>query len=110
VARGTYFVGLQGDQVVIYKGRPGGVWFIQPTVEKRTGLTLDGVPVSKQDAVRAGAEATSLAAAETYVDNLRKLRADELDIAAATGSATSTTIPVDPGATGSTSTSVAGRT
>ena len=37
--RTGYFVGFQGDDVVVLKGRPGGVLWFNPTVEARTTLT-----------------------------------------------------------------------
>jgi protein phosphatase len=36
--RTGYFVGFEGSDVVIYKGRPGGVLWFDPTVEARTPL------------------------------------------------------------------------
>lgn len=36
--RTGYFVGFEGSDVVIYKGRPGGVLWFGPTVEARTPL------------------------------------------------------------------------
>lgn len=38
-ARSGYFVGFQRDDVVIFKGRPGGVLWFDPTVERPTQLT-----------------------------------------------------------------------
>ncbi|MEA3075379.1 MAG: family protein phosphatase, partial [Actinomycetota bacterium] len=35
-ARGAYYVGLDHGQVAIFKGRPGGLLWFQPTVEERT--------------------------------------------------------------------------
>ena len=36
-ARSSYFVGVSGNEVVIYKGVPGGVLGWNPTVDERTG-------------------------------------------------------------------------
>jgi PPM family protein phosphatase len=38
-ARSGYFVGFNGDKVVIYKGQPGGVLWFNPTVERDSALT-----------------------------------------------------------------------
>ena len=38
-ARSGYFVGFNGDKVVIYKGQPGGVLWFKPTVERDSSLT-----------------------------------------------------------------------
>ena len=35
-ARSSYFVGLQGQQVAIFKGRPGGMLWFKPTLVERT--------------------------------------------------------------------------
>ncbi len=43
-ARSTYYVGFAGDQVAIYKGRPGGVLWFDPTLRERKPLTRPEVP------------------------------------------------------------------
>ncbi|MCU1448153.1 MAG: putative serine/threonine protein phosphatase, partial [Acidimicrobiales bacterium] len=48
-ARGTYYVGFDGDQVAIFKGRPGGLLWFQPTVESHAGLSKAQVPPSSVD-------------------------------------------------------------
>src|SRR5205807_454313 len=40
-ARGAYYVGLNGQQVAIYQGRPGGLLWFQPTLVQRTDVTKD---------------------------------------------------------------------
>ena len=40
-ARSGYFVGFNGDKVVIYKGQPGSVLWFKPTVERDSALTRD---------------------------------------------------------------------
>ena len=37
-ARGSYFVGLDQSQLTIFQGRPGGMLWFNPTVERRTGV------------------------------------------------------------------------
>ncbi|MGD9796873.1 MAG: protein phosphatase 2C domain-containing protein [Acidimicrobiia bacterium] len=94
VARSTYFVGLDGDDVVIYRGRPGGVLFIDPTLELRTGLTVDEIPASRRRAVEDGKEAATLDEARDYVANLEAQRARELGTTTTTTTtSTSTTVP-----------------
>ena len=66
----TYYVGVDGDRVAIFRGRPGGVLWIDPTLEVRTDLAVADVPPSRLDAVQAGQEEPSLEAAERYVANL----------------------------------------
>ena len=44
-ARGSYFVGLTSDELTIYKGRPGGLLWFQPTVARQTQVrTSDVLP------------------------------------------------------------------
>jgi protein phosphatase len=75
----SYFVGLQGNQVTIFKGRPGGLLWIQPTVAQRTGLTACATPgaapgstvlPSRVPDLKAGQEEPTLGAAQQYVANL----------------------------------------
>jgi serine/threonine protein phosphatase PrpC len=70
-ARGSYYVGLDGGQVVIYQGRVGGLLWFKPTVEERTDLTVDQVPPAYRDDVTSGKQEGSVDAARRYVQNLR---------------------------------------
>lgn len=70
VGRGTYYVGLDGDRVAVFRGRPGGVLWVQPTLEERSELTIDDVPRSSEKAVRDGQEYGSRAEARRYVRRL----------------------------------------
>lgn len=70
-ARGSYFVGFDEDEVVIFQGRPGGLLWFDPTVKERTGLAADDVPEARVDALRDGKEEADLADARRYVENLR---------------------------------------
>jgi protein phosphatase len=74
----TYFVGFDGDRVAIFKGRPGGVLWIDPTLEERSDLERDRVPVESLDDLEAGKEQSTLDDARSYVERLTE-RADELD-------------------------------
>ena len=75
-ARGTYYVGLDdAGEVAIFKGRPGGLLWFDPTLETRTGIIEADVPPARLADVRSGHEASSLDAAERYVDRLREERA-----------------------------------
>ena len=50
-------MGFDGDEVVIFQGRPGGVLWIDPTVEDRTGIDRDDVPEQFCDAIEEGSRA-----------------------------------------------------
>jgi serine/threonine protein phosphatase PrpC len=92
-ARSTYYVGLDGDDVVIYRGRPGGVLWIEPTLSERTGLTLADVPQARQPDVEAGKQAADLEAARLYVARL----ADQAQRTPGNRT-TTTTVPPTPAA------------
>jgi PPM family protein phosphatase len=66
-ARSTYYIGFQGDDVAIFRGQPGGVLWIEPTLEDRTGLTRADVPEERVNDLLEGKEVTSLADARRYV-------------------------------------------
>lgn len=69
-ARGSYYVGLDDGYVAIFRGRPGGLLWFQPTVEETSKLTQSAVPDAYADAVAEGHEVTSRADAERYLANL----------------------------------------
>lgn len=69
--RSTYYVGIDGDRVTIFQGRPGGLLWYDPTIERRTDVTVEQVPPARLDALRKGKQEPSLRDAEDYVENLR---------------------------------------
>jgi protein phosphatase len=70
-ARSSYYVGLSGDSLTIYQGRPGGVLWIKPTVAVRTGVTTAQIEPRHLGELNAGKTEVSVAAARQYVANLR---------------------------------------
>jgi protein phosphatase len=74
-ARSGYFVGVRGTQLGIYKGRPGGVMWFQPTVAKETGYTTADILASDLPRVQSGAEEPSLAAAEGLITRMVQAKA-----------------------------------
>jgi hypothetical protein len=76
----AYFLGVDDGELVLYKGRPGGILWIDPKVVDRTGIDEDDVPGSY-----------SLEQSRTSRRELeRSIRNIERDIAA-TSTTTSTT-------------------
>jgi serine/threonine protein phosphatase PrpC len=69
-ARSSYFVGLRGDRVTIYQGRPGGVLWFHPTVAKRTNVTTANVLPHQIPRLRAGQQEASVADARAFVASL----------------------------------------
>jgi protein phosphatase len=92
----TYFVGLSGDEVVIFRGRPGGVLWIDPELAEPTGIQIGEVPAASVDAVRSGVEEPSLADAQRYVDNLRDQIADATTTTTTSTTTTTAAPPVVP--------------
>lgn len=70
-ARGSYFVGASGTEVVIYKGVPGGVLGWRPTVDQRTGLDVSKLGALDRDRVQANSTRGSLGTASAYVARLQ---------------------------------------
>ncbi len=68
----TYYVGFDGDEVVIYQGRPDGVLWLDPELQERTGIERDDVPQRYIPAIVAGNEQPSLAKARQLVANIER--------------------------------------
>jgi protein phosphatase len=91
-ARSTYYVGVDGEDVVIFQGRPGGVLWFQPTVAEPTDLSFEDVPPARRPDVQAGKQEATLEDARRYVERLEQQRGAG---GAATTTTTSTSAP-DP--------------
>jgi protein phosphatase len=84
-ARRSYFVGLDNDRVVLYKGVPGGVLGWDPTIEERSDLRLADLDYIDELSVTDGAARGSRDKAVRYLEAL------EARVAASTSTTTSTT-------------------
>jgi len=87
----TYYVGVDGSQVVIFQGKPGGLLWIDPKLAETTELQVGDVPAASRAAVSAGVEEPTLAAARTYVRNLLDQREQQTAPTSSSAPATSTT-------------------
>jgi protein phosphatase len=94
MGRNTYYVGVQDQQVVIFRGRPGGVAWIEPELAEPTSIPLSEVPAARVDEVQAGVEESSLEGARRYVANLQ----EQIDAATTTTTTSTTTTTVLPAA------------
>jgi PPM family protein phosphatase len=92
-ARGSYFVGLNNDELTIYKGRPGGLLWFQPTIVERTGVPATDVLQSRLSDLQSGKVEPSLSQAKAYVSSLQ---GEEERALQATETTTTTTIPISP--------------
>jgi len=93
-ARSGYFVGLQGQNITIFKGRPGGVLWWKPTVARTTTTTIGDIESRHIPDLQAGVEEPSLSSADDYVSSLVTEK-DQAESAAlpATPPAATTTVP-----------------
>jgi PPM family protein phosphatase len=89
-ASSTYFVGFEGDRVAIFKGRPGGLLWIEPELVEVTDLARERVPAARRLDIADGKEQSSLADAHHYVANVTE-QADALDPATTTTTTPTTT-------------------
>jgi protein phosphatase len=69
-ARASYFVGLRGDRITIFQGRPGGVLWFRPTVADATSVTTSDVESRHLPALSAGQDEPSLTAARQFVHSM----------------------------------------
>jgi protein phosphatase len=91
-ARSSYYVGVQGDRVAIFQGRPGGLLGMDPTLKERTSLLVADVAPARRDDLARGKEVPSLDAARVYVTNLKEEAAALLP----PPTTTTTTVPPAP--------------
>lgn len=71
-ATNTYYVSVDSEEVAIFKGRPGGFLWVQPTVVEHTGIDIDDVLPADVSSIEDGVVQSSLSRARTYVKNLRE--------------------------------------
>lgn len=71
-AESSYYVGLRGNRIGIYQGRPGGLFGIKPRLVHKTNLTTTKVLPTRIPDLKQGVKEPSIAAAEQYVTNLEQ--------------------------------------
>jgi protein phosphatase len=72
-ARSTYFVGVKGNTLAVYQGRPGGVLWIEPTLNHLSTVTTAQVLQASLPSLNSGVEEPTVAAADAYIANLAAL-------------------------------------
>ena len=100
-----WFVGVDDGRVSIFRGRPGGVLWVDPELAERTTLRLEDVPPARRGDLEAGKEVSGRPEAERFVENLRD-EAGRLGVASTT--TTSTSAPPGTGTTTATTTATTG--
>jgi serine/threonine protein phosphatase PrpC len=88
----TWYVGVDGDNVAVFHGKPGGVLWIQPSLAEDSDLLLANVPQSAIADVKNGVEQPSLDSARSYIENLIEMNAKTTTTTTAPSSSTTTTI------------------
>ncbi|HEX9991728.1 MAG TPA: PP2C family serine/threonine-protein phosphatase [Acidimicrobiales bacterium] len=68
--RNTYFVAFDGADVAVFRGRPGGFLWFEPTLVERAGIARAEVPASMVDRLEEGADQGTLDEAREFVANL----------------------------------------
>lgn len=69
-ARSGYFVSSLGDEVVIYKGRMGGLLWFDPTLEERPGILLSELSPTDLQVVTDGYQTESIDGARSFTADL----------------------------------------
>lgn len=69
-ARASFYVGLEGQQISIYRGRPEPVLWFEPTLAERTNVSVNDVLPNEVARLQAGALQPSREAAHQFVQNL----------------------------------------
>jgi serine/threonine protein phosphatase PrpC len=90
-AHHTYFVGYQSDNVVVYRGIPGGILGWNPTVERDTGINKSSLTKDAVDLIQRSGKG-SLSRTNQIVANLQRA-------VATTTTTTSTTTTTRPTST-----------
>ena len=87
----TYHVGFDGENVAVYRGKPGGVLWIDPELVDTTELTRSDLPQDVRGAVADNKQFGSEAAATRYIVTLQAIVDDQVEATTTTTSTTSTT-------------------
>jgi protein phosphatase len=66
----TWYVGVDGDRVAIFHGKPGGVLWIEPSLAEDSDLLVADVPKAALFDVQNGVEQPSLNSSRKYIENL----------------------------------------
>lgn len=103
-ANHSYYVGIDGSNIGIYQGRPGGLLWYDPKVVDRTNVSISQVLPYHLPDLKKGVIEPSFSAALTYVHNLSS-EASQASFSTAPVSTTSTTVA---GASSPTTTAVSG--
>jgi protein phosphatase len=107
-ARRTFYVGLAGDRVALYRGVPGGILGWDPTLEERSDLRADDLTPKQRNDLEEGEKFSSRGEAARFLDRLedgnRRVQATETTEPTDTTGPESGTVEDDPVVSTSTTT------
>jgi PPM family protein phosphatase len=69
-ARRTFYVGLAGDRVALYRGVPGGILGWDPTLEQRSDLRTDDLTAKQRNDLEEGERFSNRGEAARFLDRL----------------------------------------
>lgn len=87
----SYFLAVDGSQIVVDQGRPGGFLWLSPSIVQRTGVTISEVPANQVAGLRDGSFSASSSAAARVL--IRHMVLAECDYQQGTPGVTTTTSP-----------------
>lgn len=90
-ARGTYYVAFKGDRVALYRGKPGGVLFLDPKLDQTTSIRRADLPQDQRIVINGHKSFGSMDKANSYLVNLRAIA--DRSTSSTTTTATTTTVP-----------------
>ena len=93
-ARRTYYVGLSGDRVALFKGVPGGLLGWDPTVDRQTDLLVGDLTEADRADLESGHRFASKAEANRFLERLQQ--ASEEMAASTTTTTMAPAVPGDP--------------
>lgn len=97
-ARSGYFLQEDDGELVLYQGRRGGLWFIDPTRVEATGVQVEDLRESDLELIEARSW-PDRQKIEEYVAQLKDYAEQGKPTTTTTTTAVTTTAPADPGAT-----------
>jgi protein phosphatase len=71
-ANDNWYVTLDGNNLAIYRGRPGGLLWFQPKLVERSSVTTATIEPYRVATVKSDVDEPTLAAAKEYVANLHQ--------------------------------------
>lgn len=90
----TYYVGFEGENVAVYRGKPGGVLWFDPTLDDTLAITRSEVPPAVRPDLTKGKEFGSRDEVDRYLRNLRDQLSNDKTTTTTTTVTTTTTAPV----------------